>query len=330
MSTTQHNIHYVPNNKGWELELKQCRLPKRLNVKRNPVVIVPGYGMNSFIFGYHPSGLSMEEYFTQRGLEVWSVNLRAQGGSRAENGDEQFTLEDWGMTDLRVAVDFIAKRSRSKTGKVDLIGCSLGGTLAFIYTALVPRNRTGSLVAIGAPLRWENVHLLFRIVFAFPELVGMLRFTRTREVLKILFPLLLRSPLLSLYLHKEIVDLRNKDLLLQTVENPNRFINKEIAHWLNNRDLIINGKNLTHEFHRLKNPLFCLLANSDGIVPPMTALSAHEMAGSKIKETLVVGTDRLRFAHADLFVSKYSHDMVFEPIADWLLKVGRKRPVVEG
>ncbi len=325
MSLAHHTTHYVPNGCGWSLELKQCRLPKKLNRKRNPVAIIPGYGMNSFIFGYHPHGLSMEDYFTQKGFEVWSINLRNQGGSKRNGGTVRYGLEDLGTVDMRVATDFISSHSGSRTGKVDLIGCSLGGTLSFIYAALVRNNRAGSIVAVGAPLRWEKVHPLLKTICLSPRLIGLLRFPKTKEMIKILFPLFLRSPLIKIYLHKEMVDLSRKDILMETIEDPNRFLNREIASWVNNKDLVFDETNLSREFRKVKNPLLCVLANSDGIVPPLTALSAHEVAGSKIKETIVIGTDTLRFAHADLFISRYCHEMVFEPISNWLSEIGLKK-----
>ncbi len=326
MTFTEHTYHYVDNKAGWKLELKQCRPPKKPAVRRNPVAIIPGYGMNSFIFGFHPRGLSMEDYLTEHGFEVWSLNLRGQGGSRAEGGHRRFGLRELAIDDLGTALHHITRHSRSRTGQVDLIGCSLGGTLAFIHAALVPKgphNKIGSIVAMGAPLRWEAVHPILRILFFSPALIGLIPVPRTRLILRLLAPFFLDSPLLKLYLHKEIVDLKNKDVLLETVEDPNRFVNREIAEWIKNKDLVVDRKNVTHEFRKSKNPLLCVVANSDGIVPPMTALSAEETSGAKIKETLVVGTDRLRFAHADLFISNHSHEMVFKPTAEWLLKVGR-------
>ncbi len=323
MSLTEHNIHYVPNGQGWLLELKQCNPPKKINKNRNPVIIIPGYGMNSFIFGYHPRGLSLEGYMTQRGYEVWSVNLREQGGSKCEGGSREYSLKDLATVDLKAAIEFIVKTSRSETGKVDLIGCSLGGTLAFIYSCLIPKNRTGSLVAIGSPLRWEKVHPLLRIAFASPKLVGLIRLAKTKEILKLISPLIMKSSLMKIYLHKEMVDMRHLELFFETVEDPNRFINRELAQWILDKDLVLDGKNITHEFRKVKNPILCVLSNGDGIVPPLTALSAHEVAGSKVKETLLVGTEKLKFAHADLFISHQAHEMVFKPIADWLLKVNK-------
>lgn len=318
MSEARHKNHYIDNQDGWQLELKQCHPPKRVLKKRRPLCIIPGYGMNSFIFGYHPSGLSMESYFTREGFEVWSVNLRGQGGAKALDGESRYGLRDLGITDLSKAVQFIADNSRSEAGQVDLIGCSLGGTLSYIYTALVKKNLTGSIVGMGAPLRWEKVHPLLKMVFASPKLLGKIPIFGVRELLSKIYPQLLKSPLVKIYLHPEMVDLADPERFLETIENPNRAINEEIARWMKTKDLTIAGKNLTEAFRKVKNPLLCVLANSDGVVPPLTALSSLEIAGSKVKDTLVVGTDDFHFSHADLFVSRHSHDMVFNPVAKWL------------
>ncbi len=320
MSFVHHKHHYVPNHDGWELELKQCPLPTRVSRKRRPVVIIPGYGMNSFIFGFHPHGLSMEEYLRQKGFEVWSVNLRAQGGSRPVDKRRPYGLKDLSTIDLRTSIDFIVQNSQSRAGHVDVIGCSLGGTISFAYAALVKPNKLGAMVAVGSPLRWEEVHPLVKVLFFSPRLVGKIPVCHTKTIVKLLFPLLIHSPLLKIYLHKEMVDTRHQEFMLETVEDPNRHLNQQIAEWIKKKDLFLGGKNLTHKFRSVKNPLLCVLANADGIVPPLTALSAHEIARSKTKETLVVGTDTIRFAHADLFISDHAHDMVFKPVAEWLLR----------
>ncbi len=282
-------------------------------------MIIPGYGMNSFIFGYHPNGLSMESYLTRCGFEVWSVNLRGQGGSKWRGGSRRYGLGKRAVEDLKAAVNFVAKTSQSETNKVDLIGCSLGGTIAYIYTALVKRNKTGAIVGMGSPLRWDKVHPLLRLAFASPHLLERIPVRGTRQLLKKFFPKIINSPLAKLYLHPDMVDLSDPDSLIKTIENPSRHINREIAEWIRNKDLCIDGTNVTQAFRKVKNPILCVLANSDGIVPPLTALSALEIASSAVKETLVVGDDKRHFAHADLFISNHSHDMVFKPVADWLL-----------
>src|SRR3990167_7609584 len=88
---------YFSNHDGWILEIRQTYLPKKYDAKRRPLILVPGYGMNSFILGYHPTGLAMEDFFANEGFEVWSANLRGQGGSKKIQGDSHITLKDFGV-----------------------------------------------------------------------------------------------------------------------------------------------------------------------------------------------------------------------------------------
>ncbi len=319
MSQARNKTHYVSNRKGWDLELKQCHPPKRINKQRRPILIIPGYGMNTYIFGFHPSGLSMESYFARRGFEVWTVNLRGQGGSKCKGGSREYSLKSYALEDLKTAINYVEKNSTSEAGKVDLIGCSLGGTLSYVYAALIKRHKAGALVTMGSPLRWEKVHPALRLLVSSPRLLKKIPVYGTQELLRTVFDKAVKSRFVKLYLHPEMVDLSDPEPFIQTVEDPSRHINAELAEWVKHKDLYIDDINITEAFKKVKNPLLCVLANKDGIVPPMSALSAEEVSGSAVKDTLVVGTDKLHFAHADLFVSNHSHDLVFKPVADWLL-----------
>jgi len=310
---------YVSNREGWRLEVKRSSISEKLNKKRRPLLILPGYGMNSFIFGYHPTGLAMEDFFAHEGFEVWSANLRGQGGSKKIQGDSHITLKDFGVTDLSVVLHYILQHTHTKAQKVDVIGCSLGGTIAYVYLALVKKNLLGSVVAMGAPLRWEKKPLILEIMSKSPTLLRYLPFRNVRRIAKMLAPLIVRFPsIIHLYLHPEFISQEHIDVMLEVVDDPNRFLNEEIAQWVNNKDLMIDGKNIIQELRRVTNPFLCLIGNSDGIVPSDTALSAYEVMGSEMKDILVVGDDHVKFAHADMFVSDYAQEMVFLPIAQWL------------
>lgn len=43
---------YVATADGWNLHLKRTISPLHFDPTTRPLLIVPGYGMNSFIFGY--------------------------------------------------------------------------------------------------------------------------------------------------------------------------------------------------------------------------------------------------------------------------------------
>jgi pimeloyl-ACP methyl ester carboxylesterase len=318
--------HHIPNDDGWELSLFQTHEPRAFDPALPPVMIVPGYGMNSFIFSYHPSGPSLEGYLARRGFEVWRVDLRAQGGSRPFGvgrkglGLDDFRLYDLAMTDLDVAIEAALDRTRSRVAKVSVIGASLGGTILFTHVVLKRDHRVGRMVSIGSPLRWVRVHPVLRAAFVSPTLVGLVRLRGTRKLAEKLLPeLVRRAPwALSVYMNPAITDVSAAREMVRTVEDPNRFINREIAAWMRDRDLVVGGVNVAEGLRRLNVPLMVVVAKQDGIVPRETAAFPYEAIGSSEKRLVEVGSREAAMAHADMFVSKHAEESVFVPVAEWL------------
>jgi pimeloyl-ACP methyl ester carboxylesterase len=312
----------APNHDGWRLGLKRTVVPGALNPERRPLLIVPGFGMNAFIFGYHPRGRSMERCLAEAGFEVWAANLRNQGESVSEGGSTRYGLRELGLVDVGAAIDFVLANTGTRAKTVDAIGCSLGATLVFIQAALAPAPRIGTLVSMGGALRWDEVHPLIRAVLRSPTLVGLIPFAGTRKLAEATLPLFKHVPwLLSIYLNPKVVDLSKSRDLAKTVEDPNRHLNRELAIWVNQRDAIIDGHNLTEEFaRRVRCPLLSVVALGDGIVPQRSAMSAHVHGRMSVKDVLEVGTEDVHIAHADLFVSDYAEKWLFRPMGDWLAK----------
>jgi hypothetical protein len=139
-----------------------------------------------------------------------------------------------------------------------------------------------------------------------------------------LLPLLARRTpwVLSVYLNPAVTDVSAAREMVRTVEDPVRRINRQIAHWIADRDLILRGVNVCQGLRALENPLLCVIASGDGIVPRATAIYPYQQVRSTDKAVLEVGSDELRIAHADMFISSESQRRVFGPIARWL----RERP----
>lgn len=309
---------------GWSLGLRRTthrRPVPQGEAPQRPVLILPGYGMNSFIFGFHPRGRSLEAHLAWRGHEVWSVDLRAQGRSRhhGPRPAAPFGLEQLALVDVPAAVDRVLARTATDAARVDLVGCSLGTTLMFAYAVHHPTAPTGSLVAFGGPLRWERVHPLVALAFKSPRLAGALPFRGTRALARALVPVLARVPsALGIYMNPASSDLSRLDEMVQTVEDPIPRINREISEWIAARDLVLAGRNVTVGVAGLSNPLFCVVARDDGIVPPETARSGFYASTARVREVLEVGGRGTPIAHADLFLSHDAHETVFDPLARWL------------
>ena len=323
MSESDIQLFYVDNGFGWKLALRRYSVKSKLNRSLNPVAILPGYGMNSFIFTYHPDGPSMADTFAKQGFEFWTIDLRAQGDSVCCGGSKNYTLRDVGIHDLSVVLSFILEHTHTKGSRVDLIGCSLGATYAFIQAGLVDEHQIGALVAIGGPLRWVTVHPLMRIASFSPKLLERINFSGTRQMARIALPFLANHlpRVLSPYMQASHVNLDSVESLTRTVEDPRASINAEISKWIKTRDLLIDGRNVTAALGGFTGPFFCTYGNADGLVSAKNALSAFKAVGSSKKKFLELGTGSIKMAHADPYISRYSHSMVFQPISDWFLSL---------
>ncbi|MEM6791254.1 MAG: alpha/beta fold hydrolase [Myxococcota bacterium] len=312
--------HHADTPDGWSLHLRSTRDREHFDPTAPPLLILPGYGMNSFIFSYHPRGTSLERTLAAAGFDVWAVDLRGQGKStRRVAGAPAASLQRYADVDLPVAIDHVLAHRSPRARDLTLIGCSLGGSLAYAYLARRPDPRVGRLVTMGAPLRWTEVHPILRLAFSSPTLAGWVRVPRTRALVRHAFPLLTKWPaLLSLYMNPATIDTSRIDAMVRTVEDPEPLVNREIAHWIRDVDLHVANRNVTAALAHCTIPLFVVLANRDGVVPPSTASCATDAWGGADTSTLVVGDDENWFAHANLFIADDAPRLVFEPLIAWL------------
>ena len=304
---------------GWTLDLRVFRDETRFEPSRRPVMFVPGYGMNGFILSYHPSGPSFVESLCADGFEVWVANLRGQGESRRrEKRAPGPALRRLAEEDLATSIDAALRSSASERDQLDLIGCSLGGSLSYAYLALVDRPRVGSIVAIGSPLRWVEVPGLLRTVFSSRTVAGALRISGTRRMAKLAMPMVKKVPwVLSLYANASNIDLEHAHEFMETVEDPHPRTNRDIASWLKHGDMVLRGVNVTEAMREQTGRLLIIAANRDGIVPEATALSPRTFWGGELS-VMKLGTPREWYAHADIFVGRKAPQAVFDPVAEWL------------
>ncbi len=313
--------HLADNGDGWLLSLRQSWNPERLQLDRRPLVIIPGYGMNAFIFGWHPNGPSMIEFLADRGFEVWTVDLRAQGRAVCKGGSRAYRIEDVALGDLEVTFRTVVERTRTRQAQLDGIGCSLGGTYLYVHAALMADHPLGAIVGMGAPLRWDEANPLIRLAFSQPWLVRRVPVKGVPRLARLVLPWLARVPwLLHIYMHPEMIDMSHVEKLVEAVEDPNPLLNEDIAWWFRRRDLLIRGKMVSEALHRVTLPFLCMYGNGDGVVPPASALSAYHCIGTppSRKAKFLVGDARRKFAHADMFIADPAQEMVFTPLAEWL------------
>jgi alpha-beta hydrolase superfamily lysophospholipase len=179
-----------------------------------------------------------------------------------------------------------------------------------------------TVVSMGGLVTWVKVPRMLRAAFSWPWLVERVKLKDTRKFALKALPALARfaPKLLSMYLNTESTDTTQAELMTQTVEDPNPFVNAEIAQWMKRRELHVRGVNVSDQLSRMKHPFLCVVANHDGIVPPATSRAICSAIGSSHKELLEVGDSRAPIAHADLFLSTGAQDRIFSKVADFLIR----------
>lgn len=313
-----HSSVFTPD--GWELPLRRAQRAGGPAAGSRPVLIVPGYGMNGFIFGFHPRGTSLEWCLTEAGVEVWTVDLRGTSRARAASRSApEASLRSFAREDLSAAARAVLQQTATGADRVDMIGGSLGGSIIYAHLALCPSHRVGSVVAIGSPLVWTQANPLFRWAMGSPRLMRRLRLKGTRRLARAALPLLVKVPgLLTPYMNAAHVDLDAAPQLTRTVEDPQPLVNRDLAHWLRAGHMKLAGVNVTDALSSVSRPLLLVLANRDGIVPDASARSALDAWGGDDAGVLAVGTDEDWYAHADLFVGHDAPSDVFDPMVTWL------------
>jgi polyhydroxyalkanoate synthase subunit PhaC len=129
-------------------------------VARSPCLLMPAPIKHAYIFDLAP-GASVVAHCLGGGFATYVMEWQPPAQSDAEDGLAEYA-DRW----LLRAVDVIA----AETGRqrVFLIGHSLGGTLAAVFSALHP-ERVAGLVLLEAPVRFGAVGALGRFVAATPQ-----------------------------------------------------------------------------------------------------------------------------------------------------------------
>lgn len=316
-----HHTSFVDNGDGWLLEVRRYGDPKTRAPGVPPVVFIPGYAMNTYILAYHPAGRSLVAHLVDRGFEVWTANLRGQGGSRRVGADRRFGLRELVAVDLPSVFAHVRARSATGGGEVVAVGCSLGGTLVYAHAALHPEDHgLAGVATLGGPLRWASVHPLLRATFASSRLAGAVPVRGTRRMAELALPWLRHlRPVLGIYLNPDGVDLSRVSDLVPTVDDPVRQINAELARWLRGGEMVIDGVPVGVGLGRAEGlRVLAIYANRDGIVPPSAARSVSEVVPASHLTLREAGDPDDWCAHADLFIGHRAEERVFGPLGDWV------------
>jgi polyhydroxyalkanoate synthase len=182
-------IHYVTCADGFRIGVKRF-LPRGPRSKTAlPVVCVPGLGADSHNFDA-PGDQGLAPYLSQQGHDVWAVDPRGTGHSKASSRQwRQITFDDFVNLDLPAVIQHICQKSgRSELGWV---GHSMGGMVFYALQGTRPDPRIKAAITIGSPLGFPQGWAAVPVLRPLQRLGDFVPGLHVRPLMRVILPLIL-------------------------------------------------------------------------------------------------------------------------------------------
>lgn len=278
---------------------------------RPPVVLVHGFAQNRY--SWHSSTRSMSAWLAGRGFDVYSLEMRGHGHSRATGSPDRFS--DY-VDDARRITEVLDQPAF-------WIGHSLGGAVSYALATQVPLR---GVVGIGA---------IFRFAQANRTLNWLCKASAMMRGRSVLGGLSVRTRLAGQLLGRlyGISDIAGytfpisgwapgsiePELLAERLERGFDWTSLNV--WLDMAKWGASGAFEYEEAWRSTQvPLLVIAGDLDHLMPPEDAKVAHDLAGGPDRSWMLLDTwsTGLHWGHLDLIMGKDARRWVWEPTAAWL------------
>ena len=163
-ASPDEEVHRAVTDDGYEVALS--RYPARGEPRAQPVVLCGGLGANRFTYDLDAER-SLARRLAEIGFDVWMIELRAHGRSRARFPVLfRWTFDDHVIHDVPAALALV--RRVTGAAKLHFVGHSMGGVLLYAYLArggddLASGIAVGSSLDYSASKSW--FHAIRRLLF---------------------------------------------------------------------------------------------------------------------------------------------------------------------
>jgi len=280
-----------------------------------PVVLIHGFAQNRY--SWHTSTRSMSAYLAQQGWDVWNLELRGHGRSRAAGHTEQFS-------------DYVEDILRFQAALPEpgfWVGHSLGGCVA--YAGAAAASGAGSprgVIGIGAVYRFGRtgplLPALCRLTHRVPKAKALGRIQihtgLSGKVLSRLFPLMNSAaywaPMAGWWpgsIERELAAERMSEGFDWI---PVR-IWKEMSEWAATDTVPWDGA-----WRGTDVPVLVILGDKDSMQHPDDGRAAYDRSGSQDRTLKIFNDwdDGHHFGHLDLVLGCHAPEHVWPAIDAWM------------
>ncbi|MDP9151653.1 MAG: lysophospholipase, partial [Myxococcota bacterium] len=285
-----------------------------------PVVLVHGFGQNRY--AWHLPARSFANHLAHQGFDVFNLDLRGHGRSRALGARRCGGIEDYVREDLPSAIEEAQKLSGGRP--VWVVGHSLGGLVAYA-SAPTLRGAVAGVVSIGSPYHFTRgsltlgaLSLLFRAIALAPLPNAPLPLAPVGVAMRVLRRFA-ESPFYPVPLRGWHAGSCEPHVLDQHLRLA--FDRAAVAEMVNLFEWAVDERfggresDYVERFEAMDLPLLVVAGANDDLAPPASVRPAFARSRSRDKTYRA-----LPLGHIDLLVGRDAPRLTWSILTSWLKK----------
>ncbi len=324
----QGEIHHPKTSDNWDLTLEHHSARKNTVAKKYPVIICHGLVGNRNYFK-----IKEEESIVYRliseGYDVWLLDLRGREDAGKPSlffGEKtyNYSFDDYATKDVDAAISYVL--ANTKAAKVNWIGHSMGGMVAYTKIGTFKENRIANLVTLGSPFSFYNPTKYLNAMTGFSFFLRFMPVVPTSSIahLESDYGIPLPKTPIRLFYYKENTEKEMEHALksLSTNnESPNVF--KQFANGMQTGEIhsLDGNTSYTANIKNITVPVFLIAGRRDHLGTPMIVRHVYDNIGSSDKTMLVAGRAEGMtedYGHVDITMGTNSDKDINVPITNWL------------
>lgn len=324
-------MHHPITKDGWKITIERFS-PKESQLKRKyPVVLCHGLMANRFYFTINEEESLAYQLFNE-GYDVWVVDLRGRDTAGLPSwffGEKKYTysIDDYIHYDMDTILEYVLKKTNSE--KVNWIGHSMGGMIAYARLGSYKETRIANLVTVGSPFSFELPttslelwHKTGSCVITFLPVIPMGTISKINSYSCI--DLTPKPGLLEILLYPDNTDdkiIRSSQRYMIT--NIAKSEALQLKTGIETGDFYsLDGKiNYTENLKNIQIPTLLVLGRRDHLGFGYTIRNVYERISTYDKKILIIekiqGAEE-DYGHADLLMGRNAKKDVIFPILQWL------------
>ena len=315
-------LEWVQTPDGTRLAVHHRRPAARRFVE--PVLLCHGLAANHVNFDFDPPH-SLAHVFAAAGFEVFSVDFRGAGASRAPRIWQQFLYDADDLIDQDGPALLAHALERTGAPRAFLVGHSLGALVGYAVLGGPHGGRIGGLCALGAPVFFRHTGWVLRLARLALWLAWPIAF-RQRWLSIGVAPFLGRVtlPLTEVLLNpKAIAPKVLRKMNCNLVSSMGYRLLRQLDDWGRNDAFRSRDRKVDYR-ERLRGvttPVLVLGGSQDALATPQAVLGQAELLASQDKTVMLFGRengDTLDYGHGDLLFGEHAPVEVYPRIVRWV------------